>query len=381
VNGRGTGTVIGMEAPGLSSDVERMAQRKLDHLELAVSPLGRSMVDAGWDDVRLVPTAVPSDDLLDVDLTTQMFGHRLAAPIVIVPMTGGHADAAELNATLGEAAQILGLAVGVGSQRAALREPSLAPTFAAVRRRAPDAFVFANIGACQLVGQGAESAVTVADVRRAVDMVGATALTVHLNVVQELIQTEGDRATGRLLDALAAVVDEVGVPVVAKETGAGMTASDAERLRQIGVAGLDVGGAGGTSFARIEAARAERVGDARGVRLGHVFGDWGVPTVSSLLEVRGAGLPVIATGGVRHGLDAARGLALGASAVGIGRLAIEAAREGVSALVSVLEGILEELAVAMVLTGADDVAGLAENAPVLTGSTLEWARQRGLITG
>jgi len=370
-----------MEAPGLSSDVERMAQRKLDHLELAVSPLGRSMVDAGWDDVRLVPTAVPSDDLLDVDLTTQMFGHRLAAPIVIVPMTGGHADAAELNATLGEAAQILGLAVGVGSQRAALREPSLAPTFAAVRRRAPDAFVFANIGACQLVGQGAESAVTVADVRRAVDMVGATALTVHLNVVQELIQTEGDRATGRLLDALAAVVDEVGVPVVAKETGAGMTASDAERLRQIGVAGLDVGGAGGTSFARIEAARAERVGDARGVRLGHVFGDWGVPTVSSLLEVRGAGLPVIATGGVRHGLDAARGLALGASAVGIGRLAIEAAREGVSALVSVLEGILEELAVAMVLTGADDVAGLAENAPVLTGSTLEWARQRGLITG
>jgi len=375
----GADTVIGMDRSPLSADVERISQRKLDHLELAVSPLGRSTVDAGWDDVHLVPTAVPSADLAGVDLSTELFGHRLAAPLVIVPMTGGHDDAGDLNAILGEVAQILGLAVGVGSQRAALHAPSLAPSFAAVRRAAPDAFVFANLGACQLVGQGDEPAVTVADVCRAIEMVDATAVTVHLNVVQELIQTEGDRATGAVLDALGAVVAAVGVPVVVKETGAGMTRTDAARLASVGVAALDVGGAGGTSFARIEAARAERVGDARGVRLGHVFGDWGLPTASSLLEVRGVGLPVIATGGVRHGLDAARALALGASAVGIGRLAIEAARGGVPALVELLEGLLEELAMAMVLTGANEAADLAAPTPVLSGFTLEWARQRGLL--
>ena len=368
-------------ASDVDADVLRISERKREHLELAASPRSQALVAPGWDDVHLIPSSLPELSPGDVDLTTDLLGHRLAAPLVLVPMTGGHPDAAQLNAVLGEAAERLGLAVGVGSQRAALRQPSLAATFTAVRRRAPHAVVLANIGACQLVAQGDEPAVTAADLREVVRMVDADVLTIHLNVVQELVQTEGDRVTGPLAHALAEAVALSPVPVVAKETGAGLTAESARALVAAGVAGLDVGGAGGTSFARIEAARAADVGDGRGARLGAVFGDWGVPTAPSVLEVRHLGVPVIATGGIRHGLDAARALALGATAVGVGRLAITAAMQGVAALEEELGLLLEELRTALVLSGARTPADLADHRPVLTGFTLEWARQRGVLPG
>ena len=362
-------------------DVARISERKREHLELAASPRSQALVDPGWDDVHLIPSSLPEVSPADVDLGTDLVGHRLAAPLVLVPMTGGHPDAARLNAVLGEVAERLGLAVGVGSQRAALRQPSLAATFAAVREHAPDAVVLANIGACQLVAQGDEAPLRPEDLARVVDMVDADLLTVHLNVVQELIQTEGDRTTGPLAGALADAVAASPVPVLAKETGAGLTTEVAATLVDAGVAGLDVGGAGGTSFARIEAARAAEAGDRRGARLGAVFGDWGVPSASSVLEVRALGVPVVATGGIRHGLDAARALALGATAVGIGRLAITAAMEGVAALEDELGLLLEELRTAHVLCGARTPADLADQRPVLTGFTLEWARQRGVVVG
>lgn len=365
----------------VADQVARISERKRDHLELAVSERSQSRTDAGWDDVRLVPAALPEVSPDEVDLTTELLGHRLAAPLVLVPMTGGHPDAGELNATLGEAAEVLGLAVGVGSQRAALVAPELASTFAAVRRRAPSALVLGNIGACQLVAQGDAAPLGADDVARVVDMVGADALTVHLNVVQELIQTEGDRVTSALGPAIAELVERSPVPVIAKETGAGMTGEDARALVHHGVAGLDVGGAGGTSFARIEAARAEAVGDRRGARLGAAFADWGVPTVAAVLEARSAGVPVIATGGVRSGVDAARALAVGATAVGVGRLAITAAQRGVPALVDELSLLLDELRTALVLCGARTPAELRRRPPVLGGPTLEWATQRRLVAG
>lgn len=359
----------------------RIAQRKADHLTLASSARSRSAADPGWDDVRLVPASLPELSPGDIDLSTELVGHRLEAPLVLAPMTGGHPDAARLNAVLGEAAEILGLAVGVGSQRAALVAPELEPTFAAVRRRAPSAVVLGNIGACQLVAQGDEAPLLPADIRRVVDMVGADALTVHLNVVQELVQTEGDRVTGPLGPALAELVATCPVPVIAKETGAGMTGEDARALVRHGVAALDVGGAGGTSFASIEAARAEASGDRRGARVGAAFAGWGVPTAAAVLEARGAGVPVIATGGVRHGLDAARALALGARAVGIGRVAIEAARRGVPALLDELGLFLDELRTALVLSGVRTPAELRRRTPVIGGPTLEWAVQRRLLAG
>jgi isopentenyl-diphosphate delta-isomerase len=357
--------------------MDTISERKRQHLDAALDPSSQSGTPAGWDNVALVPAALPECSPADIDLTAELCGRRLAAPVVLAGMTGGHPDAAEINAVLGAAAQRLGLAVGVGSQRAALVEPALAPTFAAVRRDAPDAVVLANVGACQLVDQDGTPALTPAQVGEAVSMVGADVLAVHLNVVQELVQPEGDRVFGGLAEAIATVVAIAPVPVLVKETGAGIDRATAAVLAAAGVAALDVGGVGGTAFARIEGARAGSAGDRRQARLGRTFADWGIPTAASVLEVRGAGLPVVATGGVRDGLDAAKALALGATAVGVGRPAVTAALTGVEALVEELSALVDELRTALVLCGVTRPADLP--APVLHGRTLDWARQRSLV--
>lgn len=356
-----------------------LARRKLEHLELAVAADVVPAVDPGWGDVRLVPRALPELSLDDVDLGTTFLGRRLGAPVLLAPMTGGHPDLAPLNAVLGEAAERFGLAVGVGSQRAALAEPVLAESYRAVRRHAPTAVVLANIGAGQLIGQPGTPPLSIEQVVEAVDMVRADGLTVHLNVAQEAIQPEGDARTGPVLPALAALVERSPVPVIVKETGSGMTSADARQLADVGVAAIDVGGAGGTSFIDIEGARAARAGDERAARVGATFSGWGVPTAAAVLEVRAAGVPVIATGGARSGLDAARAMALGASLVGVGRPAVLAARQGLEQLVDALDTLLDELRLACLLTGAPTPADLASTPPVLSGATLEWARQRGLI--
>jgi isopentenyl-diphosphate delta-isomerase len=276
------------------SEIER---RKLQHLQIATSPTAQG-TGAGWDDVHLVPLAVPELDAADVDLATGFLGAELRAPLLITGMTGGHEAARVVNARLGEAAQRLGLAVGVGSQRAALADPSLAPTFAAVRERAPSAFVLANLGAAQLVPQGGTAPLGRDAVRAAVDMVGAQALAVHLNVLQEMVQTEGDRAAAGFLGAIRDLAATCPVPVMAKEVGAGLSREAAVALAGCGVAALDTGGAGGTSFAMVESIRAEQAGDRRGARLGRTFAAWGLPTAVSVLESRAAGLPLVATGGI-----------------------------------------------------------------------------------
>jgi isopentenyl-diphosphate Delta-isomerase len=368
---RQDGAVFDAADPSTASD------RKRQHLELVLAEASQHTRGAGWDDVHLVPRVLPACSTAEVDLTTSFLGASLRAPLLIAGMTGGFADAGRVNATLGEAAAELGLAVGVGSQRVALIDPSTRDTFVAVRRHAPDAFVLGNLGACQLVDQDRTPRLRPVDVVEAVEMVDADALAVHLNVVQELVQPEGDRVVDGLLGGVADAVAASPVPVVAKETGAGMDRQGASALVVAGVAALDVGGLGGTSFARVERERAAAAGHERAARLGEVFADWGIPTASSVLETRTLGVPVVATGGVRSGLDAARALALGATMVGVGRPAVEAALRGTAALVRYLEGFLDELRTALVLAGATTPTALTP--PVLSGFTLEWARQRALL--
>ncbi len=355
------------------SDAPSTSARKRDHLRIVLADQHAAGVDPGWSDVRVVPRALPVGSPADVELGTELLGHHLRAPLVLAGMTGGFAGAERLNAALGQAAEELGLAVGVGSQRAALADPSLAGTFAAVRRNAPTALVMANIGAAQLVDQAGAPALGVDDLQRAVEMVDADVLAIHLNLVQELVQAEGDRCFDGVLGAVERAVAALDVPVLAKETGAGLDRESARQLVEVGVAALDVGGAGGTSFARVERER----GGERSSRLGEMLDSWGIPTAAAVLEARGLGVPVIATGGVRSGLDAARALALGASAVGLGRPAAEAAVQGVGPLVARLHDLCDELRTAMVLAGAMRPAELAD--PVLSGATLEWARQRSLL--
>jgi isopentenyl-diphosphate delta-isomerase len=359
--------------------VNEIEQRKLEHLQIATSARAQGATSAGWEDVQLVPQAVPELDAADVDLTTPFLGAELRAPVLITGMTGGHEAARKVNARLGEAAELLGIAVGVGSQRAALVDPKLAPTFAAVRERAPSAFVLANIGAAQLIRQGDTAPLDRGAVSAAIGMVGAQALAVHLNVLQELVQTEGDRATAGFLDAIATLAATSPVPVMAKEVGAGLSRETAIALSSAGVAALDVGGAGGTSFALVESIRAEKAGDRRGARLGRTFADWGLPTAVSVLECRAAGLPLVATGGVRTGLDAAKALALGADLVGIGQPAASAAVRGLDPLLEELELFLEELRVALLLCGARNPDALRGLPMVLSGPTRSWAEQRRLL--
>jgi isopentenyl-diphosphate Delta-isomerase len=351
--------------------------RKADHLRLAAEADVEASAAAGWSDVRLVHEALPSIDLCDVELQTEFLGKHLEAPLVIAGMTGGHRAAHQVNAVLARATERYGLAMGVGSQRAALRRADLAYTYTVVRERAPTALLIANIGAPQLIAQDGTPALTPAEVGEAIDMIQANALAVHLNYLQESVQPEGERRARGVGEAIAELVQRVPVPVIAKETGAGMTRETALRLRDLGVQALDVGGVGGTSFAAVEGMRAEAHGDTAGQRLGALLRDWGVPTAVSTVGAREANLPIIATGGVRSGLDAARALALGATLVGVARPLLHAALEGDHAVEEWIEQFLAELRTVLFLTGSASVRALRDKPRVLVGQTREWLVQLG----
>lgn len=354
-----------------------IARRKGEHLAIVSERDVEARIRAGWEDVHLVHDALPVVDRDAVDLSTKLLGRTLRLPLVISGMTGGHERARAVNAALARVAEREGIAIGVGSQRAALRDPTLVPTYAVVREAAPKAFVIANVGISQLVPQDREPPLDGAAVRTIVRMVRADALAVHLNYLEESVQPEGQtRATG-VERALRALVRRSPVPVIAKETGAGISRDVALRLRRLGVAAIDVGGVGGTSFAAVEAQRAEARGDARRALLGERFRDWGVPTAVAVVGAAAARLPVIATGGVRSGLDAAKALALGATAVGVGRPLLQRALEGEDAVTEWVRQFEFELRAAVFLAGLRRARDLAKAAVVVTGETRAWLDQLG----
>jgi isopentenyl-diphosphate delta-isomerase len=325
--------------------------------------------------VHLVHDALPTVDAASIDLSTRLLGHRLRLPLVISGMTGGHGRAIAINELLARVAEAAGIGIGVGSQRAALRDPSLIPTYSVVRDSAPTAFVIANVGVSQLVKQGAEPALSVTDVRQIVKMIRADALALHLNYLEESVQPEGQtRATGSEA-AVRALTKRSPVPVIAKETGAGISRETALRLRRLGVAAIDVGGVGGTSFAAIEGMRAGAAGDALRMSLGESFRDWGLPTAVAVVGASAARLPVIATGGVRSGLDAAKALALGATAVGVGRPLLQAALRGERACMDWLAAFELELRTAVFLSGIKRVVDLRRAPVVITGRSKAWIDQ------
>lgn len=364
-------------APGARPEL-RISARKGEHMDLALEGAGATASGPGWADVRLVHEALPELDLDQVDPGVELLGRRLAAPLVIAGMTGGHERAGELNATLARAAERHGLAMGLGSQRAALERPELADSYAVARREAPGAFLIANLGGAQLVAQGDRGPLGLADVGRAIEMVGADALAIHLNFLEESVQPEGDRRSRGCAAAIASLVAELDLPVVAKETGAGMSPETARRLAELGVAALDVGGAGGTNFAAIERRRAARQGDARGEGLGAALHDWGIPTAVAVVCAAGAAeVPVIATGGIRTGVDAAKALALGGRAVGVGRPLLEAASRGQAAVEEWIRRFVDELRTALLLTGSPDIAALRARPVVVLGQVRRWLDDLG----
>jgi isopentenyl-diphosphate delta-isomerase len=332
--------------------------RKLDHIRINLEEQVQfPRLRTGLDKVRFIHQALPELDLDRVDTRLQFLGKELRAPLLISSMTGGTAEGQAINLNLARAAQAAGVAMGLGSQRAALEDASLVETFQ-VRQVAPDILLFANLGAIQLnYGYG------LSECQRAVEMVEADALILHLNPLQEAVQPEGDRDWSGLIDKIEAVCQRLTVPVIAKEVGWGLSADAVRQLSEAGVSALDVAGAGGTSWSEVEYHRAPTEAHAR---VAAAFGDWGLTTVESLLIARceAPHIPVIASGGIRSGIDVAKVVALGASLAGMAGPFLKAAVQSTEAVEAKISEIAAVLRVAMFAAGAANLSQLAET-PVI----------------
>ncbi|NOZ76912.1 MAG: type 2 isopentenyl-diphosphate Delta-isomerase [Euryarchaeota archaeon] len=340
--------------------------RKLDHINICLKERVESARSTGFEDVTLVHRAFPGLDMAEVSLEAEFLGRRVAAPFMISGMTGGERKLAkEVNANLARAAQEFGIPMGVGSQRAAIKDPALEDTYSIVRDEAPDAFLVANLGAVQFVKDyGIEEA------ERAVEMIDADALAVHFNPLQEAVQVEGDTDFSDY-DALEELKG-LKLPLIAKETGAGIAREEAGRFQELGFSAIDTAGLGGTSFSAVESYR-------EGNRHGAAFRDWGIPTAVSVVEcARAADLFVIASGGIRTGIHMAKALALGASACGVALPLLEKAVKGAGEVLAGLERMADELRIAMFLAGAGTVDELDRCDVIIGGKTLQWLTLRGI---
>lgn len=319
--------------------------RKADHLRVCLEEdVQFRETTSGLERYRFVHCCLPELDLRNVDLTTHFLGKTLSSPLLISSMTGGTEQAEMINFRLAAAAQQYGLAMGVGSQRVAIEKPEVAKTFA-IRSMAPDALLFANLGAVQLNYQYG-----IDECRKVVDLLEADALILHLNPMQECVQTGGDTNFCGLLEKIAGLCEQLPVPVIVKEVGNGISAGMAEKLIQVGVSAIDVAGAGGTSWAKVES---ERARDERQRRLGATFADWGLPTAECITSIRAIAptIPLIASGGLRNGLDAAKAIALGANLAGMAMPFLQAAQDSEAALHKLVEVLLAELAITLFCTG------------------------------
>jgi len=327
------------------------SSRKADHIRINLEEDVRSGLTTGLEQYRFIHRALPEIDLEAVDLSQDLFGRKLKAPILISSMTGGTPEAGAINRTLAQAAQACGVAMGLGSQRAAIEKPELSHTFQ-VRSFAPDILLFANLGAIQLnYGYG------LAECQRAVDMVEADALILHFNALQEALQPEGNTRFAGLLEKVEQICKRLPVPVIAKEVGWGFSKKDITGLVQAGVAAIDVAGAGGTSWSQVEMHRAA---DETQARLAAAFIDWGIPTAEAVQTARGgaSGVKIFASGGLRSGVDIAKCIALGACLGGMASPYLKAAVQSVEKTVEVITEFRREIQVTMFAAGAANLTEL-----------------------
>ncbi len=337
--------------------------RKLAHLKLAQT-LADGPCQNGFQDIRLVHNCLPNVGMADVSLHTSVAGLSLSHPFIINAVTGGAADVEETNFLLAGIAKRTHSAMAVGSQYASLEDKRMRDTFAIVRKTYPDGVLLANLGAH----------VSPLQAQEAVDMIGAQALQIHLNVGQELIMQEGDRDFSGYLDRIAAIAQRLTVPVIIKETGCGMAAEQLLKIAETGVAGIDVSGAGGTNFLAIEAARS-------GQSLSSDLSEWGISTAISLLEAKAVLPPpisLVASGGIRSAADMAKALAIGGHAVAVAGPIVRLLSTSPDAAVAWIESRLYELRQIMILCGAQTLPELAAAPLVILGETAEWLRARNL---
>ncbi len=371
---RSTGAGPGPNSSSASAEARAapdgpLSHRKAEHVKVV---LGENVEGRYryWDDIQLFHNALPELDFTDVEPSTVLLGKRLAAPLVITGMTGGYPGAVAINGNLARAAADLGIAMGVGSERAAILKGNYPESYSCVARHSVP-LKFANIGAPQIIAQSVgERVIGVSEARAAMQLIGADVLAIHLNFLQEMVQPEGDRRARGCLDRIGLLAREL--PVLAKETGAGLSRHVGERLKAANVRAFDVSGTGGTSFAAVEHHRAKARGAEREARVGKTFWNWGIPSPVAVRDLLPLGLPVIASGGIRSGLDVARAVAMGARAAGIAGGVLRAASEGYAETRAELDQIVHEFKVAMFLTGSRTVDELRHARYVVTGETHQW---------
>ncbi len=330
-----------------------LKDRKDEHLSVVLEHRHReSTVTTGFDDIEFVHCALPELNLDTIDLSTSFLGKQISAPLLVSSMTGGPSRARSINENLAQACQALGLPFSVGSQRVAIEEDDAAGLGKKLRTLAPSVPILGNLGAAQFnLGFGIDEA------RRAVEMIDADGLYIHLNPLQEAVQPEGDRDWSGLFDKIAKVADELHVPVAVKEVGSGISGKLARRFFEAGIKIIDVAGAGGTSWAAVEAAR---IDDPVRARVADTFTEWGIPTADAVIDVRMAcpAATVVASGGIRTGIDVAKAILLGADMAGQAAALLPAVADGPEALVEHFEAVIEELRIACFCTGSANLEAL-----------------------
>jgi isopentenyl-diphosphate Delta-isomerase len=352
------------DASDVPSDIEIIKQRKKEGIDIPLQKNVQAKTTSTYlEYVKLVHNALPELDYDDIDTSTTFLKKRFSAPIIIDSMTGGTDEATVINSRLGELAEKYGFGMGVGSQRAGLKSEELAATYSIARKNAPNVFLIANIGGAQLA-----KGFTVDEAKRIVKMIRANALVVHLNPLQELVQPEGEPRYKGVLAKISELAKTIDVPVIVKEVGAGISKEVAIKLEMADVSAINIAGAGGTSWAGVEKLRAESAKDDLKKHLGEMFWDWGIPTAASLIEVRRAvKLPLIASGGLRDGLEVAKCIVLGASMAAMAYPFLRTAAQSSESLFAFADTILADLKSTMFLVGAKNIGALASSRYILTG--------------
>jgi isopentenyl-diphosphate delta-isomerase len=335
-------------------------KRKNEHIKICLEKNVQASKNY-WEDIRLIHNALPEMDKDEINLSTKFFGKKLDAPIIIAGITGGFQGAKKINQNLAEAASILGIGFGIGSQRAGIEKKSLSETYSVVKKYDVP-LVIGNIGAPQLVRQKNKKSLSIKEIKSSIDLIDADCLAIHLNFLQEIVQGDGDVNAEGCIDAIGKIKSSIKTPVILKETGAGISFELARKIKKLNT-GVDVGGLGGTSFAGVEYYRAR---NKMQKRIGKTFWNWGIPTPTSILNCKKTGIKnIIATGGIRTGLDGAKAIALGADCFGIAYPLLKPAMRNSKAVVEELKIFIEELKCAMFLVGAKNIRELKEKTVIM----------------
>ena len=347
---------------------ENINKRKYDHIQICLNKNINSKKKSGFDDIMLIHKALSKIDINNIKLSTKFLGKDFSYPFMIASITGGFKEANIINKNLAIAAEELNIGMGVGSQRIAI-EKKKDEAFSIIRKYAPTTFIYANIGISQINNYNIDT------IEKIINMIDADALAIHFNLLQELIQPEGNIILDNLFKNIKRITTEIKIPVFAKGVGCGFSRDDAIILKKLGVKAIDVGGVGGTSWAGIEYYRSKEINNYSKQRLGKIFWDFGIPTALSIIECKPY-LPVVATGGIRSGLDIAKSIILGSSIASSALPFVSLSKKGKDNVIKYVLQLMKELKTTMLLIDKDNIQSLSKAPFIITGFSKEYLNQR-----